>query len=48
MTVAQCNVPVKSAASYFGSMCAPDGLARYYNTFGMLVYNFSNVPKNLS
>ncbi|ESO04012.1 hypothetical protein HELRODRAFT_99809 [Helobdella robusta] len=34
MQVAQCNVPVKSAAFYFGDMCAPDGLARYYNTFG--------------
>lgn len=34
MHVEQCNVPVKSAATYFGDMCAPDGLARFYNTFG--------------
>ena len=32
MTV--CNVPVKSANSFFDSMCAPDGFARYYNPFG--------------
>ncbi|KAK2174910.1 hypothetical protein NP493_768g01007 [Ridgeia piscesae] len=34
MPVTECNVPVKSAASFFGSLCAPDGLARYYNPFG--------------
>jgi len=34
MDIAECNVPVKSAASFFGSMCAPDALARYYNPFG--------------
>ena len=34
MPIAECNVPVKSAASFFKSVCAPDGLARYYNPFG--------------
>lgn len=39
MDVVECNVPVKSAAAFFGEMCAPDGLARFYNPFGT-VYNF--------
>ena len=34
MPIEQCNVPVKSAAAYFGDMCAPGGLARFYNPFG--------------
>ena len=36
MPIVECNVPVKSAADFFGKMCAPDGLARYYNPFGKL------------
>lgn len=34
MPIVQCNVPVKSAASYFGTMCAPNALTKYYNPFG--------------
>lgn len=34
MPIEECNVPVKSAAAFFGDMCAPGGLARYYNPFG--------------
>jgi melanoma-associated antigen p97 len=34
MMIAECNVPVKSAANFFGDTCAPDALARYYNPFG--------------
>ena len=34
MDIVECNVPVKSAASYFGDMCAPNALTRYYNPFG--------------
>ena len=34
MGIAECNVPVKSAAAFFGPMCAPNGLARFYNPFG--------------
>lgn len=34
MAIVECNVPVKSAAAYFGPMCAPNGLTRYYNPFG--------------
>jgi len=34
MDIAECNVRVKSAANFFGGMCAPDALARYYNPFG--------------
>ena len=34
MPIEECNVPVKSAAAYFGNMCAPNGLARFYNPFG--------------
>lgn len=34
MDIVECNVPVKSAAGFFGDMCAPDGLARFYNPFG--------------
>ena len=36
MPVTVCSVPVKSVNSFFGSMCAPDGFARYYNPFGQL------------
>ena len=35
MPITECNVPVKSAAAFFGKMCAPNGLARSYNPFGM-------------
>ena len=35
MPIEECNVPVKSAAAFFGDMCAPNGLARFYNPFGM-------------
>ena len=38
MPIDECNVPVKSAAAFFGDMCAPGGLARYYNPFGMFSY----------
>lgn len=34
MGIVECNVPVKSAAAFFGPMCAPDALARFYNPFG--------------
>jgi melanoma-associated antigen p97 len=34
MEIVECNVPVKSAAAFFGPMCAPNGLTRYYNPFG--------------
>jgi len=34
MSISECNVPVKSAAEFFGPMCAPNGLARFYNPFG--------------
>lgn len=34
MPIAECNVPVKSAAAFFGPMCAPGGLHRYNNPFG--------------
>lgn len=34
MPIVQCNVPVKSAAAYFGNMCAPNALTKYYNPFG--------------
>jgi len=34
MPIVQCNVPVKSAAGYFGNMCAPNALTKYYNPFG--------------
>ena len=34
MPIVECNVPVKSAASFFGDMCAPNALTRYYNPFG--------------
>jgi len=34
MPIEECNVPVKSAAAFFGDMCAPNGLARFYNPFG--------------
>ncbi|CAD5117088.1 DgyrCDS5901 [Dimorphilus gyrociliatus] len=32
--IKECNVPVKSAAAFFGPMCAPNGLAKFYNPFG--------------
>ena len=35
MPIVECNVPVKSAAGYFGDMCAPNALARLYNPFGL-------------
>ena len=34
MSIEECNVPVKSADAFFESMCAPGGLARFYNPFG--------------
>ncbi|CAH1784042.1 unnamed protein product [Owenia fusiformis] len=34
MEVTQCNVPVKSAADFFRSMCAPNALQIYFNPFG--------------
>ena len=34
MPIEECNVPVKSAAAFFGPMCAPGGLTRFYNPFG--------------
>ena len=38
MPIVECNVPVKSAAAYFGDMCAPNALTRYYNPFGKCYY----------
>jgi melanoma-associated antigen p97 len=38
MGIAECNVPVKSADAFFQSMCAPGGLARFYNPFGEWVF----------
>ncbi len=37
MDITECNVAVKSAAAFFGDMCAPNGLARFYNPFGKLI-----------
>jgi hypothetical protein len=43
MDIAECNVPVKSADAFFGGLCAPDALARYYNPFGKFYVVFENV-----
>lgn len=37
MDIVECNVPVKSANAFFGGLCAPDALQRYYNPFGELI-----------
>ena len=37
MPIVECNVPVKSAAAFFGDMCAPNALTRYYNPFGNFI-----------
>jgi len=34
LTNTDCNVKVKSAASFFSSMCAPGALTEYHNPFG--------------
>ncbi len=38
MNIVECNVPVKSADAFFGGLCAPDALQRYYNPFGEWVF----------